>query len=36
MLKKGEYHYGRDAFKHEKKLNQYNKFLDRENLLKSA
>ena len=37
MLKKGEYHYGRDAKKHEEKLCQYKKFLEtRKNLLKSA
>jgi len=37
MLKKGEYHYGRDPNKHEEKLGQYKKFLEkRKNLLKSA
>jgi transposase len=34
MLKKGEYHYGRDKENHEKKMRQYHKFLEknRENL----
>jgi transposase len=27
MLKKGEYHYGRDRLKHETKMNQYKRFL---------
>ena len=37
MLKKGEYHYGREAEKHEAKLAQYRKFLEkREVFLKSA
>jgi transposase len=27
MLKKGEYHYGRDSKNHEKKMEQYKKFL---------
>jgi transposase len=27
MLKKGEYHYGRDRLKHEAKMNQYKRFL---------
>jgi len=37
MLKKGEYHYCRDAKKHEEKLLHYEKFLEkRKNLLKSA
>jgi hypothetical protein len=37
MLKKGEYHYGRDSSKHEKKLSQYKRFLEkRKNLFKSA
>jgi hypothetical protein len=27
MLRKGEYHYGRDAVNHEKKMEQYRKFL---------
>jgi hypothetical protein len=27
MLKKGEYHYGRDRLKHEAKMNQYKQFL---------
>jgi len=29
MLKKGEYHYGRDVKKHEEKLSQYKKFLEK-------
>jgi transposase len=37
MLKKGEYHYGRDTNKHELKLLQYKMFLEkRKNLLKTA
>ena len=37
MLKKKEYHYRRDARKHEEKLSQYKKFLEKKkNLLKSA
>jgi transposase len=37
MLKKGEYHYGRDAEKHEAKIRQYKKFLEkRKNLVKTA
>ena len=37
MLKKGEYHYGRDARIHEAKMLQYKRFLEkRKNLLKSA
>jgi transposase len=37
MLKKGEYHYGREAEKHEAKLAEYRRFLEKkENLLKSA
>jgi transposase len=37
MLKKGEYHYGRDAQKHEAKMLQYKRFLEkRKNLLKTA
>jgi len=37
MLKKGEYHYGRDIKKHKEKLSQYKRFLEnRKNLLKSA
>jgi transposase len=31
MLKKGEYHYGRDAKKHEAKMEQYRKFLCKQN-----
>ncbi len=30
MLKKGEYHYGRDAKKHEEKMAQYRRFLERQ------
>ena len=37
MLKKGEYHYGRDARLHEAKISQYKKFLEkRKNLVKKA
>ena len=37
MLKKGEYHYGREVEKHEAKMGQYKKFLEkRKNLLKGA
>jgi hypothetical protein len=37
MLKKGEYHYGREAQKHEAKMLQYKNFLEkRKNLLKTA
>jgi transposase len=37
MLKKGEYHYGRDVEKHEAKMRQYKKFLEkRKNLVKTA
>jgi transposase len=37
MLKKGEYHYGREAEKHETKIRQYRNFLKkRKNLLKTA
>ena len=37
MLKKGEYHYGRDPKKHEEKIGQYKKFLEkRKDILKSA
>jgi len=37
MLKKGEYHYGRDSKKHEEKMRQYKRFLEKgKNLLKSA
>ncbi|MDR0448357.1 MAG: hypothetical protein LBH07_06785 [Treponema sp.] len=37
MLKKGEYHYGRNAQNHEAKLLQYRRFLEkRKILLKSA
>jgi transposase len=37
MLKKGEYHYARDTQKHEAKLLQYRRFLEkRKNLLESA
>jgi hypothetical protein len=30
MLKKGEYHYGRDAAEHEAKIYQYRRFLEKE------
>ena len=33
MLKKGEYHYGREAKKHEAKMLQYKKFLKNRNIL---
>ncbi len=33
MLKKGEYHYGRDPLKHEAKLRLYKKFLDKRKIL---
>jgi transposase len=33
MLKKGEYHYGREALKHEAKMLQYRRFLEKRNLL---
>jgi transposase len=37
MLKKGEYHYGRESIKHELKMRQYRRFLEKRNLLlKSA
>ena len=40
MLKKGEYHYGREALKHEAKMAQYRRFLEKEkknaNLKKNA
>ena len=37
MLKKEEYHYGRDVQKHEAKIRQYKKFLEkRKNLVKTA
>ena len=37
MLKKGEFHYGREAQKHEAKMLQYKRFLEkRKNLLKTA
>jgi transposase len=37
MLKKGEYHYGRESLKHEAKLLQYKKFLEeRKIILKTA
>ena len=36
MLKKGEYHYGRDALKHEVKLRLYQKFLDKRKFLLST
>jgi len=37
MLKKGEYHYGRDAENHEAKMRKYKDFLEkRKNLAKTA
>ena len=33
MLKKGEYHYGREALKHEVKMRQYRKFLEKRGIL---
>ena len=37
MLKKGEYHYGRDVEKHEAKMHRYKNFLEkRKNLVKTA
>jgi hypothetical protein len=36
MLKKGEYHYGRDAVKHEAKMAAYKKFLESQTLLKKS
>jgi transposase len=37
MLKKGEYHYGREEFKHEAKMLQYKRLLEKKkNLLKTA
>jgi hypothetical protein len=30
MLKKGEYHYGRDEKKHEAKMAQYKRFLEKQ------
>jgi transposase len=33
MLKKGEYHYGREAYKHEAKLLAYRKFLEKRKIL---
>jgi transposase len=37
MLKKGEYHYGREGKKHEAKMRQYKNFLEkRKNLVKTA
>jgi transposase len=37
MLKKGEYHYGREVEKHEAKIRQYKNFLEkRKNLVKTA
>ena len=37
MLKKGEYHYARDPWKHEEKLREYTKFLDkRKHIIKTA
>jgi hypothetical protein len=38
MLKKGEYHYDRDAHNHEAKMTQYRKFFEKKgaNLAKTA
>jgi transposase len=36
MLKKGEYHYGRDQGKHEAKMAQYKKFLEKRNSGKNS
>jgi transposase len=36
MLKKGEYHYGRDAAKHEAKMAQYKKLLEKRNSGKNS
>jgi transposase len=36
MLKKGEYHYGRDVVKHEAKMASYKKFLESQTLLKKS
>jgi transposase len=36
MLKKGEYHYGRDAVKHGKKMAAYKKFLESQTFLKKS
>jgi hypothetical protein len=36
MLKKGEYHYGRDVVKHEAKMAAYKKFLESQTLLKKS
>jgi hypothetical protein len=33
LLKKGEYHYGREAEKHEAKMSQYKKFLGKRKIL---
>ena len=33
MLKKGEYHYGREALKHEAKMRQYRSFLEKRKIL---
>jgi hypothetical protein len=33
MLKKQEYHYGREALKHELKMRQYKKFLENHKIL---
>jgi hypothetical protein len=34
MLKKGEYHYGRDNHNHEMKMAQYRRFLEKQKTLK--
>jgi hypothetical protein len=36
MLKKGEYHYGRDAAKHGAKMATYKKFLESQTFLKKS
>jgi hypothetical protein len=36
MLKKGEYHYGRDAAKHGAKMTAYKKFLESQTFLKKS
>jgi transposase len=36
MLKKGEYHYGREPVKHEAKMLQYKKFLEKQEILEKS
>jgi hypothetical protein len=36
MLKKGEYHYGREAEKHEAKMDAYKKFLKSQTFLQKS